>query len=125
MVSGARDSRELSDAGVVLDVLDDEVSRTIIEELDEPMTVSEIAAACDLPVSTVYRALDELTGASLLATGTKVHDEGHHVTTYRVDFEAVTLLLDESHSLDVSVVRPRKSVALQLADLWSALRRRR
>lgn len=124
MVPGARDGRESLDAGVVLDVLDDEVSQAIIEELDEPMTVSEIAAACDLPVSTVYRALNDLTEASLLTTGTETHAEGHHVTTYRVDFEAITLFLDESRSLDVSVVRSRKNVALQLADIWAALRRR-
>lgn len=123
MVLGVRDRREPPDAKVVLDVLDDEASQTIIEELDGSMTASEIAAACDIPVSTTYRKLDGLTDASLLATGTEVRADGHHTTTYRVDFEAITLLLDESRSLAATVVRPHGDRAdVRLAELWTEVR---
>lgn len=124
MVLGVRGRREPPDVEVVLNVLDDEASRTIIEELDEPMTASEIAEACDIPVSTTYRKLDGLTDASLLATGTEVRADGHHTTTYRVDFRAIILLLDESRSLTASVTRPRHDRAdVRLANLWREVRR--
>lgn len=124
MVLGARDRRESPDAEVILNVLDDEVNQTIIEKLDEPMTASEIAEVCDIPVSTTYRKLDRLTDASLLATGTEVRADGHHTTTYRVDFRAITLLLDESRSLTASVMRSHRDRAdVRLAKLWTEVRR--
>lgn len=123
MVLGARERRESPDVGEMLNVLDDEASQTIIQELDEPMTASEISDACDIPVSTTYRKLDGLTDTSLLATGTEVRADGHHTTTYWVNFGAVTLLLDESRSLTATVTRPRHDRAdVQLATLWSEVR---
>lgn len=123
MVLGVRGRRESPDTKVVLNVLDDDASQTIIEELDEPMTASEIAETCDIPVSTTYRKLDGLTDATILETGTELRSDGHHTTTYRVDFEAITLLLDDSRSLSVSVSRPQHDTAeARLASLWTEVR---
>ena len=46
---------------VVLDALDDPECRTIIEQMEAPMTAKELSENCDVPLSTTYRKLDLLT----------------------------------------------------------------
>jgi predicted transcriptional regulator len=124
-------SGDTPDLQAVLDALDDEDCRTIIHELDEPMTASEVSSRCGIPTSTTYRKLDLLTEASLLAEGTEVRADGHHATLYDVDFEGVVVALEErerehgdsDRSLEVSVVRPSQSPDERLASLWSEVRK--
>lgn len=111
------------DLETVLDALDDTDCRTIIRQLDEPMTASEVSEECDIPMSTTYRKLDLLSDASLLAEGTQVRADGHHATQYRVAFEEVTFGLTEARELSVSVSRPARSAEERLASLWGEVRR--
>jgi DNA-binding transcriptional ArsR family regulator len=106
----------------VLSALDDSDCREIISELDEPMTASQVADECDLPMSTTYRKLDMLTKASLLAEGTEIRADGHHATRYEVDFDTVELELDEHRTLDVSVSRPIQDPEERLAKIWGEVR---
>jgi predicted transcriptional regulator len=114
---------EAPDLETVLDALDDTDCRTIIRHLDEPMTASEVAEECDIPMSTTYRKLDLLSEASLLDEGTQVRPDGHHATQYRVDFEEVSIGLDESRDLVVSISRPARSADERLASLWGEVRK--
>lgn len=107
----------------VLDALDDEDCRAIIERLDEPMTASEVSDACDIPTSTTYRKLDLLTEASLLEEGTEIRTDGHHATRYNVAFEAVTFELDDDRRLDVSISRPPRTADERLASIWQEVRK--
>lgn len=107
----------------VLDALDDRVCRTIIRHLETPMTASEIADECDVPVSTTYRKLDLLSEASLLAEQTEVRADGHHTTRYRPAFAAMWIALDADREFEVRIARPPRTADEQLAQLWSEVRK--
>jgi DNA-binding transcriptional ArsR family regulator len=105
----------------VLDALDDQTCRAIVEELTEPMTAGEVSTACDVPLSTTYRKLDRLDDASLVTTSTTVRLDGHHTTRYRTDFQSVLLEFHEERTLGVQVTRPDTPSA-RLETMWSELR---
>lgn len=107
----------------VLDSLDDPVCRTIITELDAPMTAQEVAEATEVPLSTTYRKLERLDESSLLATSTELRRDGHHRTLYHVDFEEVSLRLDTDREFDITVARPQRGPEDRLASMWSEMRR--
>jgi len=108
----------------VLDTLGDEPTRKIIETLSEPMTANELSDACDIPLSTMYRKLDSLSDASLIAESTKIQQGGQHTTRYELDFTEISVLLSEEHDLTADVDRPtRESTADQrLEELWAQIR---
>lgn len=106
----------------VLDALDDSDCRSIIRQLEEPMTASEISETCSIPLSTTYRKLDRLSEASLVEEMTEVRTDGHHTTRYGIDFEVVSIALDEDRSLDITITRPARSPEERLAQLWSEVR---
>jgi len=122
-----RDSRPGTEPGPnlqsVLDALDDEDCRTIIEHLEEPLTAGEVSEECDIPMSTTYRKLDLLSDAQLLAEGVEVRQDGHHATRYRTDFNEVIVALAEDRSLDVEIDRPSEDAADRLASMWGEVRR--
>lgn len=106
----------------ILEALDDQTCRVIVEELTEPMTASEVAEACDLPMSTTYRKLERLSTASLLSEGTELRADGHHATLYEADFESVAVTLTDDRELDVSVERPARTAEERLANIWEEVR---
>lgn len=103
----------------VLDALDDSDCRAIVEALREPMTAREISEATNIPQSTTYRKLDLLSEATVVTEETKLRQDGHHTTTYRVNFDEVRIFLNENWSLDIQIERPSRSPDERLADLWS------
>lgn len=107
------------DLQAVLDALDDEACRRIIEALDEPMTAKELSEACDVPLSTTYRKLELLTDAALLEERAVLQRDGHHTTEYATVFEEVVIRLDDDRSLDVGVARPTGSTDERLETLWA------
>ena len=117
-----RDNEYLSDD--VLETLGDEPTRRIIETLSEPMTANELSEACDIPLSTMYRKLETLTDASLVAESTKIQQGGQHTTRYELDFTEISVLLSEDHDLTADIDRPsRDSTADQrLEELWAQIR---
>ncbi|UHH13236.1 helix-turn-helix domain-containing protein [Halobacterium litoreum] len=110
------DAPELQD---VLDALDDEGCRSIIEALDEPMTAKDIADESGVPLSTTYRKLDLLTDAALLEERAVLQPDGHHTTKYEVAFEEVVIQLGEDRRLDVGIARPPSSTDERLETLWA------
>ena len=95
------------DLGAVLDALEDDDCRTIIEHLEEPMTAAELSDETEIPSSTMYRKLDLLSEAALVEEGTEVRPDGHHASVYVPDFETVEVSLDDARSLPVDLERPR------------------
>jgi DNA-binding transcriptional ArsR family regulator len=112
----AEDTPDLQD---VLDALDDEDCRAIVEVLDEPLTAKAISEASDVPLSTTYRKLDLLTDAALLEERAVLQEDGHHTTEYEVAFEEVVVRLDEDRKLDVGIERPPASTDERLETLWA------
>jgi predicted transcriptional regulator len=107
----------------VVDALDDEDCHTIIEALDEPMTASELSDECDIPLSTTYRKLEQLTEASLLVEETQLRPDGRHTSQYRVNFEDVTIMLAEDNSLELRIARPPETPDERLASMWEEVRK--
>jgi DNA-binding IclR family transcriptional regulator len=120
---GSTTATEVSDLQAVFDALTDPDCRRIVEALDEPKTAAQLSDDCDIPTSTTYRKLDLLSDASLLAEGTEVRADGHHATRYELDFERVVVDVDETQTLDMSVVRPVQGADERLAALWGEVRK--
>jgi DNA-binding transcriptional ArsR family regulator len=112
-------TEDAPDLQAVLDALDDESCRRIIQALEEPMTAKQLSEECDIPLSTTYRKLELLTDAALLEERTVFQRDGHHTTEYDVVFEEVVIRLDDDRSLDVGVTRPLGSTDERLETLWA------
>jgi DNA-binding transcriptional ArsR family regulator len=113
---GTDDTPDLQD---VLNALDDEGCRRIIEALDDPMTAKELSEKCDIPLSTTYRKLELLTDAVLLEERAVLQPDGHHTTEYDLVFEEVIIQLDGNRNLDVGITRPSASTDERLETLWA------
>lgn len=122
----ARDPRTDEDEPVlqvVLDAFDDPACRTIINHLDEPMTAKELADACDIPLSTMYRKLDLLSEASLVNERTEIRQDGQHTSRYALAVEEVRITLDATNQIDVQIKRAPAGPGERLSELWSEVRK--
>ncbi|SDC94663.1 helix-turn-helix domain-containing protein [Natrinema hispanicum] len=95
---------ETSELERILAALDDDGCREIIAVLETPKTATEIAATADLPLSTTYRKLDQLTKAGLVSEPLGVRQGRHQTSRYVIDFNRITIGLnddDETFRIDV------------------------
>ena len=116
----ADDTPDLQD---VLDALDDPACRRIIMELREPMTAREVADTTDIPLSTLYRKLDLLSEAALVAEETEIREDGHHTSRYRITVESVNISITEDGGFQVTIDRPPKTTDERLERLWTEIRK--
>ncbi|QKY22085.1 helix-turn-helix transcriptional regulator (plasmid) [Halolamina sp. CBA1230] len=119
-----RDSVSFEDSPslrTVLDALDDADCRTILREISEPMTATQLIETCDIPKSTVYRKLELLSKASLVRERDTINPGGGRTTTYERDFNDVIFSIDDSGDLSVTVERPPRSADERLEDIWSRM----
>jgi DNA-binding transcriptional ArsR family regulator len=123
MVRDSPIAREDPDLDSVLGALYDEDCRTIVEELDEPRTASELVDRCNIPRSTLYRKLDLLTEATLLEEGTEIRKDGSHASRYEIDFKTVVITCSDDQDLEVGIERPPRRADDRLAELWSEVRK--
>jgi len=102
----------------VLDALDDEECRAILEATKrESLTAAEIADECDLPSSTAYRKIDLLADADLLTEELRIRRSGKHVSEYACAIDDVTLSVgDGGVELSVSRTEPAADLAHPFAD---------
>ncbi len=107
----------------VLDALDDPDCRAVIERLDEPMTVAELAEASGIPKSTLYRKLDLLSEAGLVEERLDVRADGRHTKRFVVDFEEVRVSLGEDNAIELGVERRDRTPEERLSELWSEVRK--
>lgn len=98
------DTTTRHDAGAVLDALNDDDCRRILEATtDDSLTASELSESLDLPLSTTYRKLDRLTDVGLLRETIRIHRSGKHVNEYTRNVEDVSITVQDDGTLDVSV----------------------
>jgi len=105
---------ETPDLECVLAALDDDGCQEIIAVLETPKTVTEIAAATDLPLSTTYRKLDQLTEAGLTTETAGVRQGRHQKSQYVIDFDQITIGLDDEGAFRIDVDRSSD----QLLGIW-------
>lgn len=106
----------------VFDALDDPAARTIIAQLEEPMTAQQLAETCEIPESTLYRKLALLSEASLLTELPTIRPDGQHTTRYQIAFETIQLQLTETQEFEVAIERPARTADERLAELWTEVR---
>lgn len=89
----------------VLGALANETARDVLRAIDRPKTAGELADELDASLTSVYRALADLSAASLVSERTVVRLDGHHTTRYAQNFEAVRVVVREDRSLALDVER--------------------
>lgn len=100
----------------LLDALDDADSRAILEETgEEALSAKEVSDVCDLPLSTTYRKLNQLTDANLLTERTRIRRSGKHASEYSRLVEDVVVSVDDGDGMKLLVShreRPGRVVPL-------------
>lgn len=88
----------------VLVTLDDPACRTLLDAMaEEAMTASELIATCDVPRSTTYRKLGQLTEAGLVEEHIRIDPNGKHASEYRRTFENLTISVDDSNEMNIGL----------------------
>lgn len=92
------------DVDALLDILNDENARAILEEVaDCQQCAMDLAEACDISLSTTYRKLDELAAAGLVDEQLDVHSSGNNISRYTLSLDTVRLsLTDDEFEVEIS-----------------------
>lgn len=105
----------------VLETLADPECREILDELETEQSAQEVAERCDLPQTSAYRKLEALSGAGLVAEGTQLRADGHHVKTYEREVTGVFVLLEDDAGFDFEFVDEPITADQRLAQFWSRI----
>lgn len=101
---GTGGSEERFDTDAVLTALDDPDCRALLEATAcDALTAGELTERCDIPRSTTYRKIDQLTDAGLLEERVRLSADGKHASEYQLTFEDVTISLDDSEGITIGV----------------------
>lgn len=88
----------------LLDAFDDAGCRAILDATSgDALSANEVSETCDLPLSTTYRKLDQLTEAGLLEERTRIRRSGKHASEYVRLVEDVVISLDDCGEMELSV----------------------
>ena len=99
----------------LMSALNDKKSRRILSETtQEALSAGEISDRCDIPLSTVYRKLEQLVDAGMLVERVRLSSHPDYTREYLLDVTALTVDIgDES---GVSLVVSRRSPSSELSD---------
>ncbi len=91
------------DLAVVVDVLDDPYTRTILlQTVDEALSADELVDEIETSRSTVYRRIRRLVELDLLKETQELNPDGNHFNTYRARLDRVTINLGtDSFEIDI------------------------
>jgi len=90
----------------ILELLNDEYARSILDALDaSDKSARELATTCDVSLPTVYRRLDRLECAALVKGVPVIHPEGHHRKQFTTQFERIDLVLEDG-TLSAQIISP-------------------
>lgn len=93
----------------LFDALDSEACRTVVRALEDgPLTAKELQAAGDIPLSTVYRCVNELVDTPLVEETTRVSEGGHHASEYSRPVETLVVSFGAEptmHAVDAPVLK--------------------
>jgi predicted transcriptional regulator len=88
----------------ILEAVSDKYSRLIMETtMTKPKTALEISAEHHIPISTVYRRLQTLHDAKLLAISGSISEEGKRYFMYKSKIQQITTSFN-GNAIDVSIV---------------------
>jgi predicted transcriptional regulator len=105
---------QIKDVQAILGALEDAGCRQILEATtDDPLTASELADRCRLPLSTCYRKVHALTEAGLLRERTRSPRSGKKTKEYSHSIHSVTIPVGDP-SLD------QEGIVIRTAEAASA-----
>lgn len=105
----------------VIDLLADDYARAILANANrKPMSVRELATACDAHHSTIYRRIEQLQAHDLLAERLRIDPDGHHHTVYTTKLEEITVNL-ENDEYHVQIRLAEDSID-RIAQMWRKIR---
>ncbi|WP_337250411.1 winged helix-turn-helix domain-containing protein [Halosegnis marinus] len=103
----------------VVALLDDEYARAVLAATDgRARSATELAATLDASKQTVYRRLERLREAGLVAEATRPRSDGHHETVYTATLERVSVELREGEFAVEVETDGERDAADTLTDLW-------
>ncbi|WP_267643960.1 ArsR/SmtB family transcription factor [Haloarchaeobius amylolyticus] len=106
----------------VLRLLDDEYARAILTVTSrEPMSAKELATAIDASPPTVYRRVEDLQAAGLLAEELQYESSGHHYRIYRAVVDRVSISFADGE-YDVRIDTTEETTADRFTRLYEGLR---
>lgn len=89
---------------VILDVLSDKYCRTILEAtMNEPKSAIEISNEYKIPISTIYRRLQNLHDNKLLRISGQISNDGKKFFLYQSKIKAIATSFDGNH-IEIHVV---------------------
>lgn len=84
----------------MLRLLEDEYARDILTETSaQPMTAEQLATACDVSLSTVYRRVNALEDQGLLESESRLDQDGDHYRQFAATVESVEVAFDDGDLL--------------------------
>ena len=98
--------------------LEDPDCRAIIEATtSEALSASELSERCDLPLSTTYRKVDQLTEVGVLDERVRLSRSGQHTSEYVLQLDAIELSVDPEAGivLEISEEGPLQADSSMLA----------
>jgi predicted transcriptional regulator len=94
----------------ILEIMSDKYCRAIIEStINTPKSVIEISAECGIPISTIYRRLQNLRDSKLLGISGSITSEGKKHFLYKSKVRAVTSVFNGSN-VEVQMVPNIKKI---------------
>lgn len=88
----------------ILEAVSDRYSRVILEAtLDKPKTALEISTEYKIPISTVYRRLQDLHDAKLLRISGSISDDGKKFFMYQSKIRGISTVFDGT-KIDVVII---------------------
>jgi len=90
--------RSTAETAAILDLLGDEIARSILTRLhDGPKTARELLAACEWSRPTIYRRLSRLEDQGLVGSQVRLDSDGHHRKEFSTAIESVVFDLSDEN----------------------------
>ena len=110
------------DPADVIELLNDDYAREILLAAStEPMSARELSEVCNASLPTIYRRVEDLEAADLLAAQTVPDDEGHHYDIYTTRLERFAVEIDDG-TLDAELAFREEHVADRFTRLYEGFR---
>ena len=103
----------------LIEVLGNKYNTDILSATTEPKSAQDLSDELDVPITTCYRRIDELTDADLLTLHDRpLSDEHRRIKVYRRNVDKVEVNFDGAVSVDIS---ERSAVKNKLDDVWRTM----
>lgn len=105
--STRRDEQTVSadnEIAALLGTLEDPDCRSIIEATrTSARSASELSEECELPLSTTYRKLEQLTEVGLLEERIRLSKSGQHTSEYLLKVDSIEFSVDSEAGIQLSI----------------------